>query len=106
VKLWFGKYEGMEVRELPDSYLAYILDYQKKNVVRESQLITEVEKEIDFRENAHLAELSVAEQIITAGYKALAAKLHPDAGGDHDKMVELNASAEKLRHILLEEADR
>jgi hypothetical protein len=97
MKLWFGKYEDMEVSEVPDGYLAYLLDYERKAIERETRLVEEVEKEIAFRETQRFATLTVAQQIIEAGYRALAMKLHPDAGGNHDDMVELNATAEKLR---------
>jgi hypothetical protein len=34
---------------------------------------------------------------VNAGYKALAKKRHPDAGGTHEGMAELNRAAEALK---------
>ena len=100
MKLWFGKYEGREVSELTDSYLNWLLNYERPNIEREKKLVEEIEREIAFRETKQFAELTVAQQIVEAGYRALAAKRHPDRGGSHEDMVELNATAEALRRTL------
>jgi len=36
-------------------------------------------------------------ELLGAGFKAMAQKLHPDHGGDPDKMKALNALREKLK---------
>jgi hypothetical protein len=41
--------------------------------------------------------VEMAEQIISAGLKALAKKHHPDAGGSEAEMQRLNAAAARLR---------
>jgi DnaJ-class molecular chaperone len=49
------------------------------------------------------AELSMAQQIIKAGYHALAQKYHPDRGGDANQMRELNAAHEGLKETLAQQ---
>jgi hypothetical protein len=39
-------------------------------------------------------------QIVDAGCKAMARKLHPDVGGSHEEMTRLNMAAEILRERL------
>ena len=36
-------------------------------------------------------------ELINAGYRALATKYHPDTGGSHDKMVHLNRLRDDLK---------
>jgi hypothetical protein len=36
-------------------------------------------------------------ELVTAAHRCLAKLHHPDAGGDHDAMLEINAAAEALR---------
>jgi hypothetical protein len=38
--------------------------------------------------------------VIDAGYRAMAKKLHPDVGGDHDAMLALGEACEILRRYL------
>jgi hypothetical protein len=106
MKLWFGKHDGKEISELSDEYLAWLLTYNKKDVDQKIRLTEAIEREITFRETRQFAELNVAQQIIEAGYRVLAAKRHPDAGGNHEDMVELNATAEALRRSLEVEKTR
>ncbi|HMB84625.1 MAG TPA: hypothetical protein VKI40_11315 [Terriglobales bacterium] len=38
-------------------------------------------------------------ELITAGYRALAMKYHPDRGGNTESMQQVNAAVEKLRAV-------
>jgi DnaJ-class molecular chaperone len=40
---------------------------------------------------------TVEDEIVAAGYRALAKERHPDAGGTHERMAELNRAAEALK---------
>lgn len=42
----------------------------------------------------------MALEMINAGYRTLSRKHHPDAGGSHEKMVEVNRALEALRKII------
>ena len=46
-----------------------------------------------------MSETALARQIIDAGVKALALRRHPDVGGSHESMTELNACAAELRAL-------
>jgi hypothetical protein len=52
------------------------------------------------QEEAHRAASYIAHAVIDAGKKAMAKKLHPDAGGDHDDMLVLENACELLRQNL------
>jgi len=65
-------------------------------------LRTEVKKEYERRlcdqcQYEGLIDLKVIDEIISAGVRSLARTHHPDAGGDHDKMVAINNAADWLR---------
>jgi hypothetical protein len=40
-------------------------------------------------------EYELKQQVLSAGYRAMATKLHPDAGGTHEEMVRLNQLRDK-----------
>jgi hypothetical protein len=40
---------------------------------------------------------TVTQDIIDAGYRAMAAKMHPDVGGSNEEMARLNNARDKLR---------
>jgi hypothetical protein len=42
-------------------------------------------------------EADLKQQVIDAGFRSMATKLHPDAGGTHEDMVRLNQLRHKLR---------
>jgi hypothetical protein len=44
-----------------------------------------------------LEAVSIADELVTAGYPALTRRHHPDAGGDHRTMVLVNTAASWLR---------
>lgn len=41
----------------------------------------------------------LAEDLVEAGYRALATKLHPDRGGDKEAMTRLNRVRDELKHL-------
>lgn len=107
----FGKFRGFPVEELPDNYLVWVRD----NVELREPLRTAIEREwaarFDESEDndsalAQTADLDARErellrELITAGYRMLALKLHPDMGGSVEDMRVLNALVEKLRRGVL-----
>jgi hypothetical protein len=42
-------------------------------------------------------EAALKQQVIDAGYRSMAAKLHPDIGGSHDAMIRLNQVRDALK---------
>jgi hypothetical protein len=104
----FGKHKGRPISTLPDSYLAWLTSLPD---LREP-LRSEVEREIEWRTGARESSSSpssyaspcpspeLASDLIAAGFKNLAKRLHPDVGGSHEKMLLLNNIAEWLRSRL------
>jgi hypothetical protein len=43
------------------------------------------------------AEAALQQQVVDVGYRTLAAKLHPDAGGSNDAMQRLNQARDRLK---------
>ena len=54
----------------------------------------------------HVSHVELVRQIIDAGVKALALKWHPDVGGSHERMAELNGCAGELRALFPAKAAR
>jgi hypothetical protein len=111
MKMPFGRYRGMEIRDLPDEYFDWLLSIDLREplasaVDREASCRfgyrdDDEEDEPDQSHNIPEPEvLNLANKIISTGYKRLATRLHPDAGGDHGDMVLLNAANSLLRSCL------
>lgn len=114
----FGKHRGWEIDELPDAYLRWL--YSKADITspeledaigdeywkRFGQPNEEEEepepREVVVQVIVHVLPLTdrqrdVASKLIDAGYRQLAMKNHPDAGGDTRAMVAINEVVEILR---------
>jgi len=100
----FGKYQGVLVADLPDDYLHWL---HEKVSLREP-LRTAVQREFESRfsrENATATRppseiLTMAEELVSVGYRKLAQLHHPDHGGDHRAMTLVNNAADFLRKTL------
>jgi hypothetical protein len=101
----FGRYRGREIEDLPSDYLDWLLSIEIRDRLRDA-----VERELEarcMREYVpapepfviHLrpGEVDLARLVFDLGYRAAAKALHPDAGGDPDDMIRLNAFAENVR---------
>jgi Putative quorum-sensing-regulated virulence factor len=97
----FGRFKHRPINTLPDDYLDWLANLPD---LREP-LLSEVMREVERRayQQEHSASPSscpspeLASEIVTAGFKTLAKKLHPDAGGNHEQMLALNNAVEWLR---------
>jgi hypothetical protein len=89
MKLKFGRYAGWDIEDIPDDYLAFMID-SKQMWLDERQR----------RERIREAELPWVEKIIKAGYHALATTYHPDHGGRTGDFQALNAAMEQLKELL------
>jgi putative quorum-sensing-regulated virulence factor len=97
VEIPFGKYRGAQVSELPFNYLEWLTSIELLEPLR-----TAVKAEYERRLHAQdkwsgPIDLKVVDEIISAGVRSLARTHHPDAGGDHQKMVAINNAADWLR---------
>ena len=93
MKLEFGKYRGADLRDVPDGYLEWLISTRREE-------LRLYEAEATRREEAQEADASVAERLVGAGYRVMAQKLHPDAGGSTVEMQELNRARDALRDML------
>jgi Putative quorum-sensing-regulated virulence factor len=88
-RLHFGKYEGWEIRDVPEDYLSWLMNSSQ-------QTADMCKAELERRENEEEASMSWMERIIKTGYRELSKKHHPDFGGQVQDMQELNASYDAL----------
>jgi hypothetical protein len=91
--LQYGKHKGRDIRDVPSEYLEWLAE---TNI----QSVHSIEVELKRRELDDKQDLSMADRIIKAGYRELSKKYHPDAGGRHLDMVELNAAVQQLRDAI------
>lgn len=89
----FGKHRGKPIDEIPEDYLEWLINSSQAT-------IDQCQRELERRRVAAEANLALAEQIIREGYRALSKKLHPDIGGDEEKMKELNNDRDRLVQLL------
>jgi hypothetical protein len=107
----FGRFKGHDVYELPTDYLLWLTGIELRDRLR-----AEVEDALRFRlhERKHAdtsaprvaigpaiyidpADVPAIRELIDRGFRAAARVHHPDAGGDAEKMRQLNVLVEKLR---------
>ncbi len=107
----FGKYKGLAVKDLPTEYLQWLF----VNIELRGRLRVVVCGELDQRAREQSTtqrkpstvtiqvrpdDVPMARQVFDLGYRAAARTLHPDAGGDSETMVRLNALAQSVRSQL------
>lgn len=91
----FGKYNGMPFEDVPADYFEWLIETRKKDI----QLY---QAEIDRRAAMEVANLTMTEKIIQAGYRVLAKTMHPDVGGSKEQFQELQGSYEQLKSVMSE----
>jgi hypothetical protein len=109
MKMPFGKYRGLPVRDLPSDYLEWLAgldnlrrrlrravdaEWQYRRWEEESRRPVEHVPVMDAEDRALLTEL------IRAGFRVLVRKYHPDVGGQPETMVRLNRLMERLQREL------
>jgi len=85
----YGKYKGHDIRSVPATYLEWLIESSRDT-------IRDAEEELRRRQMEEDMDDSMAERIIKAGYRELSKRLHPDAGGNHEDMVDLNVAYKQL----------
>lgn len=95
MKMAFGKYAGMELGEVPVDYLEWMVNKCKGD-------LKTYQDELERRTLLEVASQSTLEKIVSAGFRELAKKAHPDAGGSPKDFLELKAAQEQLKVILQE----
>jgi hypothetical protein len=110
VRMPFGKFVGVEVCDLPDNYLEWLLTIELKPYLRDA-----IEREWGSRsapqtppisrENrltisikVPLTDVPLVREVLDRGYRAAARLRHPDRGGSDRDMQKLNGLVESLRN--------
>lgn len=102
----FGKYKGRLLRDLPDWYLDWLCALDDlRNPLKDALEKESARRATEARQHDQRIERlpdtcpdpQIADQIVNAGLRTLARRHHPDAGGDHSRMVMVNLCAEWLR---------
>jgi len=91
--LQFGKYKGHDLQQVPDDYLMWLTETQKKTVA-------EYEAELTRRQNLQEARLGWAERLVQAGFRTLAQQCHPDHGGSNESIRQVIAAQARLKELL------
>jgi len=94
----FGKYSGLALADLPDSYLSWLLGLDDLREPLKSAAWSEYRRRVD----AHAERQRTAVLTLDAGrvkqiYREMAFKWHPDHGGTKEAMQAVNEFYEALQ---------
>jgi hypothetical protein len=106
--LRFGKWKGVPLTEIPESYLTWLLGQDWLWISVRAQIEDELDTRLRARQweqrqrqqqrshRAFLGEKTVdpalAATVVKRGFKALTLEQHPDVGGSHEGMIRLTAT--------------
>lgn len=108
----FGKYIGVELRDLPEDYLDWLLTIELRTRLRnavEEEYFLRFRRYPDAQPSHHPTQVGIYVDrtqvtlvglVFNEGYRAVARRFHPDTGGDVQQMQVLNALAESVREQL------
>jgi hypothetical protein len=111
MRIYFGKYRGERIEDVPDSYLVWLIekatridDWLREAAVREliardMRHRTE-QRRPDFRAELPPVSPAILAEIVAAGRRSLAFASHPDRGGDLARMQAVNVGADWLEQQL------
>jgi hypothetical protein len=107
----FGKYRGMRLRDLPDDYLAWLRSITLREALRLA-VEREYQRRVRPRQRRQRYDpvsrpgalapglLRAALTIIAKGFRSAAHAAHPDHGGSHEAMLELQAARDALEQLV------
>jgi len=91
----FGKYSGQSIEVIPADYLEW-------RIKDSEEWIERCKQELQRRKDVEEADQAWVERIAQEGYRSLAKKTHPDAGGNETAFRAVQAAYEQLKIILKE----
>jgi hypothetical protein len=97
MKIPFGKHKGSELGDVPEQYLEWLAGVDWLREPLASAVKAEAERRILSQENRQSISPRLVDELVCAGVRTLSKKYHPDHGGDHKQMVEINRTADWLR---------
>lgn len=83
------------IADIPRDYLEWLIDTRKKDIAT-------YQGELDRRDVLEAGSLSMVEKLVSAGYRALALKAHPDQGGTPAEFLELQGAKAQLDEVVKE----
>ncbi len=105
MRMTFGKYKGIPVRDIPSNYLEWLwFEVELREPLRtyvaiELQERSEREAGEDYSCGASGAPAGIYPGRVKSIYRALAVKWHPDRGGTTSAMQAINEFYEELKQI-------
>ena len=123
MKMPFGKYRGEDVADVPEDYLAWVIENCE---LRSEAIADAIEARLagtyqrGARRHERAAsppppprppgagttaggaaggELALLEKVVRAWHRQMTLKYHPDRGGTHEQMVVVNEGAEPLKRL-------
>lgn len=109
MRMPFGKFKGLALEECPLEYLFWL----SENIELREPLCGAVHRQIEARATSpeplahpqrgisvNREDAALVKQIVDAGYRSIATRIHPDAGGSTADMQRLNAIVSSLRSQL------
>lgn len=95
MRMPFGKYSGLDLAELPLSYLGWLLGLNDLREPLKSTAWAEYRRRIDIQGGRSVS--TIGADAIRAIYRQLAFKWHPDRGGTKEAMQAVNEFYEALK---------
>jgi hypothetical protein len=86
----FGKFKGWPLPTVPDDYLSWLQTLDLREPLR-SMVAEEV-----VRRSGAGPDPRIVEDIIAAGQRSIARRVHPDIGGSHEAMLAVRTAADWL----------
>jgi hypothetical protein len=93
MRLWFGKYKGSQLENLPDDYLDWLSTVDLRNQRLHLAVEEERQRRLFFQENRGRVNAKLIDELVSAGVRSLARKYHPDHGGSNERMQLVNICA-------------
>lgn len=90
MRIPFGKFKGTFLCDVPDDYLAWLQTIELRDPLRAAIFAEAKEREFEHNNQINnVPQIVVVDELVSAGFKSLAKKYHPDIGGSHEKMIEI-----------------
>ena len=95
----FGKFKGTFLCDLPSDYLAWLQTIELRNPLRAAICAEANTRRLntESRDFSSAPYIVAVDELVSAGFKSLAKKYHPDIGGTHEKMIEITHAAEWVK---------
>lgn len=108
MRMPFGLHKGKPLSALPDDYFEWLLSNIDLREPLRSAVVTEAARRNGQPHSTphHRPPIPVLLEIVAAGRRSLAAKYHPDKGGDLETMKAVNIAADLLEAQIRTQAGR